>query len=176
MTCLFDPKGGCTATYCDDERVRTLMPRIAAIGAATGLITLILGTFLAWSRSGTVYRDSYQSLGILRQLGFMEAFPALRSFLGVWLAVIPAVAIAIALYALGLRRSAAVLAAILAIMMGTIAGVAAVQDGDTNGLVGIASTGPVITFIGAVLALLGAVAVLVTGRTRAKQLQPGGDL
>jgi hypothetical protein len=152
------------------------MPRIAAIGAATGLLTLILGTFLAWSRSGTVYRDSYQSLGVLKQLGFMEGLPALETFLNIWLAVIPAVAIAIALYALGLRRSAAVLAAILAIMMGTIAGVVAVQGGGTNGLVGIASTGPVVTFIGAVLALLGAVTVLVTQRTRAKQLQPGGDL
>jgi hypothetical protein len=106
----------------------------------------------------------------------MEGLPALETFLNIWLAVIPAVAIAIALYALGLRRSAAVLAAILAIMMGTIAGVVAVQGGGTNGLVGIASTGPVVTFIGAVLALLGAVTVLVTQRTRAKQLQPGGDL
>jgi hypothetical protein len=152
------------------------MPRIGAIGAATGLLTLLLGTFLAWSRSGSVYRDSYQSLGILKQLGFMEAFPALQSFVNVWLAAIPAVAVAIALYALGLRRSAAVLAAILAIMMGTIAGVATVQGGGTNGLVGIASVGPVVTFIGAVLALLGAVTVLVAQRARAKQHQPGGEL
>jgi hypothetical protein len=152
------------------------MPRIGAIGAATGLITLVLGTFLAWSRSGTVYRDSYQSLGILKQLGFMGAFPALQVFLDAWLAVIPAVAIAIALYALGLRRSAAGLAAILAIMMGTIAGVAVVQEGGTNGLVGLASSGPVVTLSGATLALLGAVTVLVTQRTRAKQHQPGGEL
>ncbi|MET0234445.1 MAG: hypothetical protein ABW224_07385 [Kibdelosporangium sp.] len=105
----------------------------------------------------------------------MGASPALESFLDVWLAVIPAAAIAIALYALGLRRSAAGLVVILAIMMGTIAGVAAVQGDGTNGLVGLARTGPVVTLTGAVLALLGAVTVLVTQRTRAKQ-QPGGDL
>ncbi|MBP2325590.1 hypothetical protein JOF56_005975 [Kibdelosporangium banguiense] len=154
--------------------MRTLMPRIGAVGAATGLVTLILGTFLAWTRSGSVYRDSYQSLGLLKQLGFMGAFPALDFFLQGWLAVIPAVAIAIALYALGLRRSAAGLAAVLAILMGTIAGVAAVQGGGTNGLVGIASAGPVVTFIGALLALLGAVTVLVSQRTRMKQ-QTGGE-
>jgi hypothetical protein len=152
------------------------MPRIGAIGAAAGLLTLVLGTFLPWSRSGSVYRDSYQSLGILNQLGFMQAFPALESFLDIWLAAIPAVATTIALYALGLRRSAAVLAAILAIMMGTVSGVVAVQGGGTNGLVGAASSGPVVTFTGAVLALLGAVTVLVAQRARAKQHQPGGDL
>jgi hypothetical protein len=140
------------------------------------LVTLVLGTFLPWTRSGTVYRDSYQSLGILDQLGFMGAFPALRVFLDAWLAVIPAVAVTIALYALGVRRSAAALAAILATMMGTIAGVAAVQGGGTAGLIGLASSGPVVTLTGAVVALLGAVTVLVTQRTRAKQSRPGGDL
>jgi hypothetical protein len=162
--------------YWDDERVRTLMPRIAAFGAGAGLLTLILGTFLAWSRSGTIYRDSYESLGVLRQLGLLELLPSPQLFVNTWLASIPAVAIAIALYALGLRRSAAVLAAILAIMMGTVAGVVAVQGGGTNELVGIASSGPVVTFIGAILALLGAVTVLVTLRTRAKQHHPGGEL
>jgi hypothetical protein len=156
--------------------MRTLMPRLGPIGAAAGLLALVLGTFLSWSRSGTVYRDSYQSLGILKQLGFMGAFPALQVFLDIWLAVIPAVAVAIALYALGLRRTAAILAAILAILMGTVAGVAAVQGGGKNGLVGLATSGPAVTLTGAVVALLGAVTVLVTQRTRVQQSRPGGDL
>jgi hypothetical protein len=159
------------------NKVRTSMPRIAAIGAATGLAIVVLGTFLSWVRSGTVYYTSYQSLGILRHLGFTEVFPALRVFLDVWLGVIPAAAITIAMYALRLRRTAAVLAVILASMMGTIAGAAAVQGDDGDGIIGIASTGPVVTLTGSVLALAGAVLVLVAERNRVKQYhQTGGNL
>ncbi|CAM4237107.1 hypothetical protein KIPE111705_45915 [Kibdelosporangium persicum] len=157
--------------------MRTSLPRIAAFGAAAGLAIVVLGTFLSWVRSGTVYYSSYESLGILRHLGFTDVFPALRVFLDVWLGVIPAVAVAIAMYALRLRRTAAALAVILALMMGTIAGAAAVQGDDGDGVIGIASTGPVVTLTGSVLALIGAVLVLVTERNRVKQqYQTGGNL
>ncbi|MBE1469934.1 hypothetical protein [Kibdelosporangium phytohabitans] len=157
--------------------MRTLMPRIGAVAAATGLALVVLGSFLPWIRSGTVHYTSYQSLGILRHLGFMDAFPALRILLDVWLGVIPAAAVAIAMYALRLRRTAAVLAVVLALLMGTIAGAVTVQGDDKGGVIGIASSGPAVTLSGAVLALLGAVIVLVTQRNRVKQYQQsGGDL
>jgi hypothetical protein len=150
--------------------VRVLGQRLGAGGAAVGLILVVLGTFLPWLRSGSVYRDSYQSLGVLRELGFIGGL------VNVWVAMIPAAAIAIAVYAIGLRRSAAVVATILAIIMGTIAGAAAVQGGGEGGLIGIASTGPTVTLVGSVLALLGAVVVLVTQRKRVKQQRvPGGE-
>jgi hypothetical protein len=147
------------------------MPRVGAGAAAVGLILVLIGTFLPWLRSGSVYRDSYQSLGVLRELGFISGL------VNAWVAMIPAVGITIAVYAIGLRRSAAVVATVLSIIMGTIAGAAAVQGGGESGLVGIASSGPTVTLFGAVLALLGAVVVLVTQRTRAKQQQqiPGGE-
>lgn len=151
------------------------MPRIGAVGAAVGLTLVVLGTFLSWVRSGTVYYTSYQSLGILRHLGALEMIPQLRVLFDVWFAVIPAAAVTIAMYALRLRRTAAALAIILALLMGTIAGAATVQGDDKDGLIGIASTGPVVTLVGSVLALLGGVIVLVTQRNRVKHLS-GGDL
>lgn len=151
--------------------MRIWASRIGAGGAAAGLIAIVVGTFLAWSRSGNVHRDSYQSLGVLRQLGFVDAVPALGVFLSFWLAVVPVAAITIALYSLGLRRSAAAIAAILSIIMGTIAGAVASQVRGEGDLIGIASSGPVVTFTGACLALLGAVTVLVTQRGQGRRRQ-----
>lgn len=139
-----------------------------------GLVAIVAGTFLAWSRSGNVYRDSYQSLGVLRELGFVDAIPALSVFLDVWMAMIPAAAITIALYSLGLRRSAAVLATLLSIIMGTIAGAVASQQRGEDELIGIASSGPVVTLTGAVLALLGSVAILASNGTRVTK-KAGGE-
>lgn len=153
------------------------MPRIGAAGAGVGLALVVLGSFLPWVRSGTVFYTSYQSLGILRHLGFTDAFPALGILLDIWLGVIPAVAVAIAMYALRLRRTAAALAVILALLMGTIAGAVTVQGGDKGGALGVAGTGPAVMLSGAVLALAGAIVVLVTQRNRVKQYQQsGGDL
>ncbi|MEV4319929.1 hypothetical protein [Actinocrispum sp. NPDC049592] len=141
----------------------------AAVGAA-GLVVLVAGTFLPWSRSGMTYRDSYESLGVLRELGFIG------NVVTVWVAMIPVAAVTIALFALGLRRSAAIVAAILSIIVGTISGVAAVQGADEGDLIGIASSGPATTTAGSALALLGAVIVLATRRTRvAQQRTAGGE-
>jgi hypothetical protein len=154
--------------------VRIWTSRIGAGSAAAGLVAIVVGTFLAWSRSGNVYRDSYQSLGVLRELGFVDAIPALSVFLDVWMAMIPAAAITIALYSLGLRRSAATLATLLSIIMGTIAGAVASQQRGEDELIGIAGTGPVVTLTGAVLALLGAVAILASNGTRVTK-KAGGE-
>jgi hypothetical protein len=133
--------------------------------AGTGLVVVVVGTFLPWSRSGMTYRNSYASLGVLRELGFVGGVVT------VWVAMIPLVAVVIAAYALGLRRSAAGVATVMSILLGTISGVAAVQGSDEGSLIGIASSGPTTTLVGAVLALLGAVVVLVTQRKRS----PGGE-
>nr|WP_157528756.1 hypothetical protein [Kibdelosporangium sp. MJ126-NF4] len=159
--------------------MRISMPRTGALGAAgaaVGLALVVLGSFLPWVRSGSAHYTSFQSLGILRHLGFMDAFPVMRVLLDIWLGVIPAAAVAIAMYALRLRRTAAVLAVLLALLMGTIAGAVTVQGEDKGGAIGIASTGPAVTLSGAVLALLGAVVILVAQRNRVKQYQQsGGD-
>jgi hypothetical protein len=150
-------------------RVRIWLPRAGATTAALGLILVTLGTFLPWSRSGSVFRDSYQSLGVMRELGFVDAFPALGVFLDVWIGMIPVVAITIAVYALGFHRSAAVVACIVAIIMGTIGGAIVVQGVDKDGLIGLAGTGPTVTAAGACAALAGAVTVLVTRRKSTKR-------
>jgi hypothetical protein len=144
------------------------MPRLGAGVAAVGLVVLVLGTFLAWSRSGMTYRNSYESLGVLRELGFIGAL------VNVWVGLIPVAALTIAVYSVGLRRSAAIVTTVLSIIVGTIAGVAAVQGADEGSLIGLASLGPAVTLAGSSLALLGAVVVLFTQRTRVTQQNPGG--
>src|SRR5262249_33417654 len=46
-----------------DSRVRNWVPQAIT---ATGLVLVVVGTFLPWSRSGMTYRNSYASLGVLR--------------------------------------------------------------------------------------------------------------
>ncbi|TCO53446.1 hypothetical protein [Actinocrispum wychmicini] len=140
--------------------MRKRLPWIGAGLGAVGLVAVIIGTFLPWSRSGLTYRNSYASLGVLRELGFVG------SLVTVWVAMIPLAAVTIAIYALGLRRSAAGVAAVMSIIMGTISGVAVVERGDEGSLIGIASTGPTTALAGAALGVLGAAVVLVTQRKR----------
>ena len=48
--------------------------RAALVLGAAGLVTMVLGTFLPWLRSGEVQRNSYASFGVLRRLiGFHGA-------------------------------------------------------------------------------------------------------
>jgi hypothetical protein len=156
-----------SSTQCPSERSEDNQTQRwgAPAVAGTGLVVVVVGTFLPWSRSGMTYRNSYASLGVLRELGFIGGVVT------VWVAMIPLVAVVIAAYALGLRRSAAGVATVMSILLGTISGVAAVQGSDEGSLIGIASSGPTTTLVGAVLALLGAVVVLVTQRKRS----PGGE-
>jgi len=139
------------------------MPRIGAGCAGAGLLLVVIGTFLDWSRSGMVLRDSYRSVGILRQLTLVDSGP-LRWVVDGWFAVVPIAALCVAGYALRARRSAAAVSGMLAIMTGTIGGVATIQGSGRDTLVGLASTGPIVTLIGSLLALGGAVAVVTTER------------
>lgn len=127
-------------------------------GAGVGLLLIVIGTFLDWSRSGQVYRDSYQSVGLLREFAAPRGGP-LDLVLSLWLGVPLVAAVCVVLYTLRVRRSAAGLLSTLASLTGTVAGVAVVQAGDKDTLVGLASTGPVVALTGSALALIGAAAI-----------------
>jgi hypothetical protein len=151
--------------------VRSVIARWGAGIAAVGVLALAVGTFLPWLRSGSVLRDSFQSIGAVR--GVIDPGPVAGALLDAWLAVIPVCSLCLALYALRLRRSAAALTCVLAIPVGTAAGLLAVQGGDQDALLGMATTGPVVSMVGAGLAFAGAIAVLAGrgGRPRTA----GGD-
>jgi hypothetical protein len=143
--------------------MRTVAARLGAGAAAAGLAILVLGTFLPWLRSGSVLRDSYQSAGALRGLigGLNDQASAL---LAGWPAVIPCCAVCVAGYALGLRRSAAVLGLVVAATVGTAAGLVAVQAGGPDSLVAPVTTGPAVTLTGATIVLIGAIIVVICPR------------
>jgi hypothetical protein len=151
--------------------MRTVVARLGAGVATAGLAVLVTGTFLPWLRSGTVLRDSYQSVGALR--GLVAGLNAAAGpLLTAWSVVIPCCAVCIAGYALGLRRSAAVLGVLLSAIVGTAAGLVAVQGGDTDAVVGPVTTGPIVTLVGATIVLAGAITVVVC--PRAGQRGTGG--
>lgn len=152
--------------------MREGVARLGAVVAVGGLVVLVVGTFLPWLRSGTVLRDSFQAVGALRDLVGVGLAGAV---LAAWPAVVPACAVCAALYALRLRRTSGVVCCVLTLMVGTAAGIASVQPGDTGALVGVATTGPVVTLVGATLALAGAITVVMGphgGQARTREGSP----
>jgi hypothetical protein len=81
-----------------------------------------------------------------------------------WPAVIPCCAVCVAGYALGLRRSAAVLGLVVAVTVGTAAGLVAVQGSGADALVGPVTIGPVVTLVGATIVLIGTITVVICPR------------
>jgi hypothetical protein len=161
---------------CEHGPVRLRPPPIGLAGAATaaaGLVLVAVGTFLPWFRSGIVLRDSYDTIGVARTLRLDEGSP-LKLALDAWTMIIPAITLSVALYAFGLRRTAATIAVVVAIVCGTIGGFAAVVSGSQETSLGIAGTGPTVTLIGGVLALLGAIGIFAGRRTRATN-SAGGE-
>ncbi|MCG8920036.1 hypothetical protein L6E12_30120 [Actinokineospora sp. PR83] len=147
--------------------------RLPATAAAAGLATLVVGLFLPWFRSGAVLRDSFESVGVIRTLGFLRGtgwawLPA------AWFSLVPVVTLCVAAYALGLRRTSATLCLVVTILSGTVAGGAAVGQGSGDSSLGIAGTGPTTTAVGAVIAVVGAVGVLV-GERRSARREAGGE-
>ncbi|HEX9335494.1 MAG TPA: hypothetical protein VF892_06400 [Pseudonocardiaceae bacterium] len=151
--------------------MRMVVARLGAGVATVGIAVLVTGTFLPWLRSGAVLRDSYQSVGALR--GLVAGLNAqVGTLLAAWSVVIPCCAVCVAGYALGLRRSAAVLGVLVSAIVGTAAGVVAVQGGATDAVVGPVTTGPVVTLVGATIVLAGAITVVIC--PRAVRLGTGG--
>lgn len=160
---------------CEHDQVRSRRVTIQLAGATlggAGLVLIAVGTFLPWFRSGSVLRDSYQSISIIRTIGIIEGSP-LELVMDAWTLIVPVVTLCVAAYAFGFRRSAATIAGIVAIFCGTIGGGAAVESSGDEALLGLAGTGPTVTAIGGVLALLGVIGVFAGQRIRATNIAGG---
>lgn len=147
--------------------------RVAAACAATGLAAVGVGTFLPWVRSGTVLRDSYQSIALIRTIRVLDGSP-LALILDAWTLLIPVITLCVVVYALGFRRSAATISGVVAIISGTVAGSATVVSGGEEVRLGISSIGPVTTLIGSVMTLVGVVGIFARRRERATE-DAGGE-
>jgi hypothetical protein len=142
--------------------------RAGVVGAAVtavGLVAVAVGTFLPWVRSGAVLRDSYESIAVIRTVQVLDGSP-LALVIDAWTLLIPAMTLGMVTYAMGFRRSGATISAIVAIVGGTIAGVATVVGGGEEVRLGISSIGPTTTLVGAVLTLVGVVGIFAGRRGR----------
>jgi hypothetical protein len=119
-----------------------------------------------------VLRDSYESIAVIRTIRVLDGSP-LALVLDAWVALIPVSTLCVVAYALGLRRSAATVSGVVAIISGTVAGAATVVSGGEEVSLGIASTGPTTTLIGAVVTLAGVVGVFVGRRGKATETAGG---
>lgn len=153
-------------------RPHTKVAVAGAVLTAAGLVTVAVGTFLPWVISGEVLRDSYESIAVIRSIRVLDDSP-LALVLDAWVALIPASTLCVVAYALGFRRSAATVSGVVAIISGTVAGAATVVSGGEEVRLGIASTGPTTTLIGAVVTLAGVVGVFVGRRGKATETAGG---
>jgi hypothetical protein len=137
--------------------------RFSARGGAglafAGLVVVLVGAFLPWLRSGSALRDSYQSVDVLR---VQPAPPggAAGVLLYAWLAVIPLCSVSVALYALGVRRTAAALACLVAVLVAVVSIAAVLNMGAASDPIGFSPIGPIVTLLGAAGAFLGGIVVL----------------
>lgn len=138
----------------------------AACLAAAGLALIALATFLPWVQSGAVLRDSYQSISVIRTIRAVEGNP-LELVLDAWVMIIPVITVCVVGYALGFRRTAATMSSIVAIICGTIAGIATVISDGENVRIGIDDTGPTAMLVGAVLTVVGVLGIFAGQRERA---------
>lgn len=154
-------------------RPHTRVGLAGAVLTAVGLLTVAVGTFLPWVRSGAVLRDSYESIAVIRTIRVLDGSP-LTLVVDAWTLLIPVSTLCVVAYAAGLRRSAATISAVIAIISGTIAGAATVVSGGEDVRLGISSAGPTTTFVGAVLTLTGVVGIFAGRRGRATE-NAGGE-
>lgn len=139
-------------------------PGIPAFGGS-GLVVLVVGTFLPWLRSGQARRNSYQAGGALQRL--LGVHGILDSAVSAWPFVGLLCAATIAIYAVGFRRCAALLALIVALFTGAVA-LAALWVGG-NRLMRAAALGPTVTLVGALAVLAAATLLLTSSRVRTPQ-------
>ncbi len=146
---------------------RATRARVAAGAAVSGVVLLVVGTFLPWLESGTVVRTSYQAAGALRSLVHPDG-PA-GIVLEAWPFVSAAGAVAVALLVLGQWLPGAVVTALAGLAAGTVA--IATLAAPASGLIRPANAGPIVTLLGSAVAIVGAAATLITN-TRT----PGGSV
>src|SRR5690242_12085623 len=127
-------------------RPHTRVGLAGAVLTAAGLVTVAVGTFLPWVVSGSVLRDSYESIAVIRAVKILDGSP-LALVLDAWTLLIPVSTLCVVVYALGFRRSAATISTVIAIISGTIAGAASVSSGGEDVRLGISSAGPITTLV-----------------------------
>jgi len=132
--------------------------------ASTGLIGIVVASFLPWLTSGGVLRNSYSSVGVVRRLVLAGGGYA-DTALSFWPLLGPVVMLAVTAGILRWWRTAAILTLLVGFITGGLAGgvLAVVSSRRTIG-VGLALVGPVWTVVAAVVAIFGATAVLFGAR------------
>jgi hypothetical protein len=126
----------------------------------TGLVVLVVGTFLPWLHSGRTRRNSYETGGALKRLLGLHGLA--DAAVSAWPLIALVSGAVIAIFAVGLRRSAAVLALLTALAGGAVAVAALHVDG--NRFVRPVRLGPVVTLVGATAVVLAATLLLVSAR------------
>jgi hypothetical protein len=142
--------------------------RVGQVLGGLGALVLVTGTFLPWLSSGAVLRNSYQAMAVARRLtplGDGAAGVALSA----WPAIGGIIAACLALYTVGLRRSAAVGISLLSLVTGTVATAMLMLLPPGEFTVRAVLLGPVVTVTGAVLAVVGAVTTLSWPATTASK-------
>lgn len=132
---------------------------ICLIGAS-GLLFVVLGSFLPWVVSGTVRRSSYQIIGVVGRLGIGEG-GALAFLIGAWpfigvLCMTPVVAAAIRWW-----RTAGVLAALIGLVSGLLSfGLLIFVASRGGAILRIDPVGPSVMAAGAVLLICAGAALI----------------
>jgi hypothetical protein len=124
---------------------------VPALGVA-GLVTIVVGTFLPWLRSGRVLRNSYETDGAIRRLLVTDGIA--HGALAIWPAVSLACAAIIALYTLGARGVGLALAVVTALVAAAV-GIGALTA-PRLGSLAVETSGPAVTLAGSILVLLAA--------------------
>lgn len=143
------------------------------VAGGAGLILMVGSTLLPWLTSGETVRNSYQAIAALRRLT-----PAGDGVTGVllstWPGLGPAAAVVVLLVLIGWRRAAIVFAALLAVIVGTVSGLAVVTGVTGGSVVYVNVLGPATGVVGAVSTLAGAV-LIGRSSTRTGAVVGGGD-
>lgn len=129
-----------------------------------GLAVAAVGTFLPWFRSGHVHRNSYETVALANHFGITEG-SALAVLTHSWVLIPLVSGLCVGLFAIRRLRTAATLAFLLAIVLGTVSVAAAVGPGG-EGPIGVAVLGPIVTAVGTAVAAFAASGVLALSRRR----------
>jgi hypothetical protein len=122
-------------------------------GAAGGLLAVVVGTFLPWLRTGLATRNSFRAAGLINRL--LSPPGIAGALLSAWPLIVLVCAVAIALFALRVRRAASVLAALTAFAAGGVALTTLVIP--SRSYATVVRSGPVLTLAGACLVLVSVV-------------------
>ncbi len=137
---------------------RPVRHHAGAVLGGVGVVLLLVGTFLPWLRSGRSDRNSYETGGALRRLlglhGALDAAVSAWPFVGLLCAAV------VAIFALGLRRSAAGLALLTAAAAAAVAITALEVDG--NSFASPLMLGPSVTILGATVVAIAATLLLAS--------------